>query len=57
MVIGDVEVTRRQLCCCHSFLFPAGVSFISKVRGEVCCCHSFLYYQVNVSFISKVRAT
>ena len=56
MVIGDVEVTRRQLCCCQSFLFPASVSFISKVRGEWCCYHSFII-TVNVSFISKVRVT
>ena len=51
---------------CHSFLFPASVCFISKVRfiskvkGEFCCCHSFIYYQiinVNVSFISEVRVT
>ena len=32
MVIGDLEVTRRQLCCCHSFIVTANVSFISKVR-------------------------
>ena len=56
MVIGDVEVIRRQLCCCHSFMFPASVSFISKVRGNLCCCHSFIF-SVNVSFISKVRVT
>ena len=60
MVISDLEVTRTQLCCCHSFLFPASVWFISKVRAELCCCRSFIYYQiinVNVSFISKVRVT
>ena len=56
MVISDVEVTRRQLCCCHLFMFPASVSFISKERGELCCCHSFII-NVNVSFISKVRVT
>ena len=42
MVIGDLEVTRRQMCCCHSFLFPVSVSFISKVRGEVCTCGSLV---------------
>ena len=56
MVTGDVEVTRKQLCRCHSFIFPASVSFISKVRGELCCCHSFIF-NVNVPFISKVRVT
>ena len=47
MVIGDVEVTLMQLCCCHSFMFPASVCFISKVRGELCYCHSFVI-NVNV---------
>ena len=32
MVIGDLEVTHRQLCCCHSFIFTANVSFILEVR-------------------------
>ena len=32
MVIGDLQVTRRELCCCHSFIFTANVSFISEVR-------------------------
>ena len=53
-MIGNVEVTRSQLCCCHSFMLPASVSFISKVRGGLCRCDSFLF-NVNVSFISKVR--
>ena len=35
MVIGDFEVTRRQLCCCYSLIFTANVSFISKVRVTV----------------------
>ena len=56
MVIGDVEVTRRQLSCCHSFMFRASVSFISKARGGLCCCHPFII-NVNVSFMSKVRVT
>ena len=32
MVIGDLEVTQKQLCCCHLFLFTAKVYFISEVR-------------------------
>ena len=49
MVIGDLEVTRRQLCCCHSFSFPAKVRFISELRvtggpGGIVLL-SFIYFQ------------
>ena len=35
MVIGDVEVTRRQLCCCHSFLFRQRVFHFNTEGASV----------------------
>ena len=35
MVIGDVEVTRRQLCCCHSFVFRQRVFHFKSEGGSV----------------------